>query len=60
MHNKLSPFQGGFRKKRATVDNGLILDTVVKRQLEKRKGRLYLALCDFRKAFDFCSRKYYI
>ena len=52
----LSDNQGGFCKGRSTVDNVLILDTLVKKELEKKGGHLYLALVDIRRAFDVCPR----
>ena len=56
VHNLIDDTQGGFRQGRQTSDNALIIDTLVKEQLHQYGGRLYVALIDKRKAFDFCPR----
>ena len=54
--NLLSDNQGGFRQSRSTIDNALILDTLVKSELENKGGKLYVGLVDKKRAFDLCSR----
>ena len=56
MNNLLDDSQGGFRRGRQTSDNALLIDTLVKEQLHTEGGRLYVAMIDKKKAFDFCSR----
>ena len=55
-NNIIHDTQGGFRKNHETLDNILIIDTLVEDALSKPKGRLYICTIDKRKAFDFCSR----
>ena len=55
-NNLLRDNQGGFRTGRATTDNALILDTLVKRELEVKGGKLFVAFIDKKRAFDLCSR----
>ena len=47
--------QAGFRKGFRTTDNIFILHTVINKYLSRKKGRLYVAFVDFRKAFDSIS-----
>ena len=54
--NILYETQVGFRKNHETLDNLLIIDTLVEDALSSPKGKLYFCAVDKRKAFDFCSR----
>ena len=54
--NLLDQCQGGFRKKRRTADNILILDTLLREELNKKRGKLYISLLDKRRAFDYIPR----
>ena len=52
--------QAGFRKSFSTIDNIFILHTVINKYLSRKKGRLYVAFIDFRKAFDSISHQLFI
>ena len=52
---KLSEAQAGFRSKRSTMDQIFILDTIVRRRLQ-RKVPTYAAFIDLKKAFDSIDR----
>ena len=52
----IDDFQGGFREKRCTTDNAMILNSLALGAL-KKKGKMYTASIDLRKAFDFTSRQ---
>ena len=49
--NVLGEFQGGFKKGRNTLDNALILTTLIERARKKKNLNLYIAFVDLRKAF---------
>ena len=54
----ISVFQAGFQKNRSTIDHILVLDTLVQKQLNKKRGTLYGAFIDLKKAFDSLRRDY--
>ena len=47
----ISDSQAGFRKRRGTIDNIFIIQSIVNYSLEQGK-KVYCAFIDFRKAFD--------
>ena len=51
----ISDSQTGFRKGRGTIDNIFIIQSIVDYSLEQGK-RVFCALIDFRKAFDYLNR----
>lgn len=51
----LVPEQAGFRKGYGTVDNGVMLNYLVEREI-KREGKIYACFVDFEKAFDSIDR----
>ena len=53
----LSQSQFGFRKGFRSSDNVFILHTIVSKYLSRRRGRVYVAFIDFRKAFDCIDRQ---
>ena len=55
--NLINDAQGGFMKKRSTVDNALVLDTLIRQARRKKRGKLFVASIDLKKAFDFVPRK---
>jgi hypothetical protein len=52
--------QAGFRKGFRTTDNVFILYTLINRYLSQKKGRVYVAFVDFRKAFDSINHQFLI
>ena len=54
--NLISDRQAGYRAGYSTMDNCFILDTIIRRRLRRRGGRLYAGFVDFRRAFDGISR----
>jgi hypothetical protein len=56
-HSKINPLQAGFRTQRSSIGQALILDTLIKERLHLKRRKLYVCFVDFRKAFDFVSRK---
>ena len=52
----ISDVQGGFRSGRETLENLLVLDTLINDTINCKKGRLYVCLVDKAKAFDFTQR----
>ena len=55
--NKLIPEeQAGFRTGYSTMDNIFILETLIKKQLSKKRGKLYVFFVDFSCAFDMVNR----
>ena len=53
----LSDSQCGFRKGYRSADNIFILHTIISKYLSRKRGRLYVAFIDFRKAFDYVDRR---
>ena len=51
-NNKIAAEQAGLRKNYSTVDHIFVLNAIVKKILEKRAAKMYVAFKDFRKAFD--------
>ena len=47
--------QAGFRRNFGTVDNGVVLNFLVKREL-KKGNKLYACFVDFQRAFDTVNR----
>ena len=56
MYDKISECQAGFREGYSTVDNAFILNAFVDKYLSKKRGKLYVAFVDFKKAFDSVHR----
>jgi hypothetical protein len=52
--------QAGFRKGFRTTDNVFVLYTLINRYLSRKKGRVYVAFVDFRKAFDSVNHQFLI
>ena len=44
--------QAGFTKGKSTIDQVFILQTIIQKYLDKKKGRCYNVFIDFSKAFD--------
>lgn len=57
MYDKITECQAGFREGYSTVDNAFILNAFVDKYLNKKKGKLYVAFVDFKKAFDSVHRE---
>lgn len=55
--NMLGEFQGGFRKDRGTMDNAMILTTLMERTRKTENSSLFVAFIDLRKAFDSVWRE---
>ena len=53
---KQSILQAGFRMKFTTVDNLMVLNTIVQRTLKKKRRKLYACFVDFEMAFDSINR----
>jgi len=53
--NILGEIQNGFRKNRRTLDNILLLDTVI-RKAQRNNSPVYIALLDITKAYDRVNR----
>ena len=51
-NNLISESQAGFRKQYSTVDHIFTLYATIQKCVNRRKGKLYVAFVDFRKAFD--------
>lgn len=49
--------QAGFRKKRSGIDNIYILKTVAEKEINKKKGKLYVFFADLKAAFDNVNRQ---
>lgn len=49
--------QAGFRKKRSSIDNIYILKTVAKKEIHKKKGKLYAFFANLKAAFDKVNRQ---
>lgn len=49
--------QAGFRKGYSTSDHALVIDTLIKEQLRKKRGKLYVCYVDLRKCFDSVNRQ---
>ena len=56
-NNIFSAYQAGFRKGMSTLDNVIVLDTLIKRAISIKRGKLYCAFVDFEKAFDSVDRE---
>ena len=50
--------QAGFRSGYSTMDNIFILDTLIQKQLSKKRGKLYVFFVDFSAAFDLVNREH--
>jgi hypothetical protein len=57
--NKLCESQAGFRAGYSTIDNAFVLQCIVSRYLNMKRGFLYVDLIDFQKAFDSVVTQYY-
>ena len=55
-NNILVPEQAGFRRGFSTVDNILVINTIVEKELRKEGGKLFCCFIDFEKAFDSVVR----
>ena len=55
-NNVYSPFQADFRKGFST-SHIVVLDTLIKRAISVKRGKLYCAFVDFEKAFDSVDRE---
>ena len=55
-NNKNSILQAGFRPKFATVDNLMVLDTIIQKTINKKRRKLYACFVDFQLAFDSINR----
>lgn len=53
---KLTEAQAGFRRKRGTIEQIFILNTAIGNRL-KKKGKIYTAFVDLKKAFDKVDRE---
>ena len=51
-NDTISESQAGFRKEYSTVDHIFTLYATIQKCTSKRKGKLYVAFVDFKKAFD--------
>lgn len=49
--------QAGFRKEYGTMDNVLVLKTIMDKSLAMKRSKLYLCFVDFEKAFDKIDRR---
>ena len=49
--------QAGFRKSRSTIDNVYIIQHIVQREMEKKRGKVYAFFIDLKSAFDKVSRR---
>ena len=54
---KLTEAQAGFRKKRSTIEQIFVLNTIIGNRLKRKRGKLYAVFVDFRKALDMVDRK---
>lgn len=54
---KLTEAQGGFRSGRGPIDQVFVLNTLIGNRLRKKRGKLYTAFIDFKKAFDLVDRE---
>jgi len=57
VYEKIVESQAGFRKKYSTVDHIFTLSSIIEKSLSKRRGKLYVAFVDLRKAFDSVDRQ---
>lgn len=53
----LQDTQAGFRKKRSTMDNIFVLNHVIQRELQKKRGKVCALFVDLRAAFDKVDRE---
>ena len=56
-NHKIKESQSGFRGKRGTRDYIFTLNSIIRKKLKRKKGRLYAAFIDFKPAFDTIDRK---
>jgi len=56
-NNIFSLYQAGFRKGMSTIDHIVVLDSLIKRAISTKRGKLYCAFVDFEKAFDSIDRE---
>ena len=52
----LPELQAGFRQHRGTIDNGYILQHIVERETQKKKGKVYAMFVDLKAVFDTVQR----
>lgn len=57
VEEKLEERQFGFREERGTIDAIFILNYVVNRELEKKKGKVFAFFADLKAAFDKVNRR---
>ena len=55
-NDKINEAQAGFRAGYSTIDNIFTLYATIQKYTSKRKGKLYVAFLDFKKAFDSVDR----
>jgi hypothetical protein len=53
----LSTFQAGSFSGKKTLDNVLIIKTIVEKYLIEKRGRIYWCFVDFEKAFEQIGRE---
>ena len=56
IYDKISESQAGFREGYSTVDNAVVLYSLINKSLTKKRGKLYVAFVDLTKAFDLVKR----
>jgi len=49
--------QAGFRKERGIMDNVMILQQVINKEISKKRGKVYRFFVDLKAAFDKVDRK---
>lgn len=54
---KLTEAQCGFRSKRGPMEQVFVLNTAIGNRLRQKRGKLYTAFIDFKKAFDLVDRE---
>ncbi|XP_028982071.1 uncharacterized protein LOC114841315 [Diachasma alloeum] len=54
---KLSEAQAGFRRRRGTMEQEFVLNTLIGNRLKKKGGKLYVAFIDFKAEFDKVDRR---
>jgi len=57
-YDKMFDVQAGFTKGKSTIDQIFVFQSLVKKYLNKEKGRFYSVFIDFSKAFDSVPHKY--
>ena len=60
INNILKPEQAGFRANHSTIDNILILKSMIDKYVRKKKQKLFTCFVDFRKAFDSIPEQIYL